>query len=186
MRMLRELGERVESAVLEGVGRTASRYQERRSVPVDLLESDDAFLAVFDAPGATAEDVEVRFDDDVLSVTIDRFRDFYDDFEMKVPGRGLTLRGRVELPHGASVNARAAEATVTKHGALHVRVPKIENDPDRDEPIRVDTSDDDGPDVTPDTENVPDPDEDAGPDTAGTDTDADSGTNIDITDHDEE
>lgn len=160
--MLREIGERVESAVLEGVGRTASRYQERKPLPVDLLESDDAFLAVFDAPGASAEDVDVHFDENVLAVTVERFRDYYEDYEMKLPGRGVSLHGEVELPAGAAVDARQASATVTKHGVLQVRLPKTEDHRgrDSDEPIRLDTDADAADDDRPESET----DEDAGGD----------------------
>jgi len=40
--------------ILENVGRAAGRVQERTPLPADLLESDDAYLVVFDAPGAEA------------------------------------------------------------------------------------------------------------------------------------
>ena len=125
-RMLERLGERIETAVLEGIGRTASRVQERKPLAADLLESDDAYLVVFDAPGATAADVDVRFDDGAVSVRIERFRELYDGFEMKLPGRGLTLEGSVELPAGTGVDPSAAEATLTKNGTLQVEIPKTE------------------------------------------------------------
>jgi HSP20 family molecular chaperone IbpA len=121
---LRGLGERVEHAVFEAVGRAASRMQERKPLSADLLESDDAFLAVFDAAGATAGDVDVRFDDSTVFVRIDRFREFYDEFEMRVPGRGLSLSSSVSLPGGDRVDPREATATVTDNGVLHVRIPK--------------------------------------------------------------
>lgn len=168
--MLRELGERVESAVLEGVGRTASRYQERKPLPVDLLESDDAFLAVFDASGATAEDVDVHFDENVLAITIERFRDYYDDFEMKLPGRGVSLRGEVELPAGAVVDAREATASVTNYGVLQVRLPKTEDHRGRhsDEPIQLDTDANDDSEAS----------ADASDESAADASDADTGTDI--------
>ncbi|MWG35415.1 Hsp20/alpha crystallin family protein [Halomarina oriensis] len=124
--MFKELGERVESTVLEGIGRSSARWQERTPLKVDLLESDEAFLAVFDAPGVRREDVEVRFDENTLFVRIDRFREFYDDHDMRLPGRGLSLDGSVDLPTDATVDAREAEATVTQNGTLRVRIPKTE------------------------------------------------------------
>lgn len=126
--MIRQTVESIGNAVLDGIGRAASRVQERKPLPVDLLESDEAYLAVFDAPGATASDVHVRFEDDTLSVRIDRFREFYEGFEMRFPGRGLALDGRVRLPDGAAVDPDAATATLTTNGTLEVHVPKLESD----------------------------------------------------------
>ncbi|WP_247413556.1 Hsp20/alpha crystallin family protein [Halomarina salina] len=125
--MFKELGERVESAVLEGIGRSSARWQEKTPLKVDLLESEDAFLAVFDAPGVHREDVEVRFDENTVFVRIDRFRDFHDEFDMRLPGRGLSLDGSVDLPADAEVDAREADATVTQNGTLRVHVPKTES-----------------------------------------------------------
>lgn len=125
-RMLERLGERIETAVLEGIGRTASRVQERKPLAADLLESEDAYLVVFDAPGATAADVDVRFDEGSVTVHVERFRELYDGFEMKLPGRGLTLEGSLELPAGTGVDPSAAEATLTKNGTLQVEIPKTE------------------------------------------------------------
>jgi HSP20 family molecular chaperone IbpA len=125
--MIRELGRTLTDTVMETVGRAASRVQERRPLPVDLLESEDAYLAVFDAPGATSSDVQVRFDENRVEVRLDRFRDFHDGFEMRLPGRGLSLDGHVALPPDAKVDAREATATLKRNGTLHVRVPKTED-----------------------------------------------------------
>ncbi|WP_101296243.1 Hsp20/alpha crystallin family protein [Halegenticoccus soli] len=124
MNGLRELGRSTASAVLERVGRGMSKVQERKPLPHDVLESDDAYLVVFDAPGATREDVQVRFVDNEVQVRIDRFRDFYEGFEMRFPGRGLSLDGAAELPDDASVEAGEPNATLTKNGVLRVRIPK--------------------------------------------------------------
>jgi len=131
--MIREVSRSLGRAVMDGIGRAAGRFQERRSLPADLLESDDAYLAVFDAPGATAADVAVRFEGGGLSIRIDRFRDFHDGYEMRVPGRGLALSGSVELPEGAAVDAEAATATVTERGTLEVTIPKVERDDENDD-----------------------------------------------------
>ncbi|MFD1513502.1 Hsp20/alpha crystallin family protein [Halomarina rubra] len=144
--MFKELGERVESAVLEGIGRSSARWQERTPLKVDLLESDDAYLAVFDAPGVRREDVEVRFDENTVFVRVDRFREFYDDYEMRLPGRGLSLDGSVDLPADADVDAREADATVTQNGTLRVHIPKTESGREvtvGDESVPHDTADED-------------------------------------------
>jgi HSP20 family molecular chaperone IbpA len=124
--VIRDVGERLGRAVLDGVGRVAGRFQEHRSLPADLLESDDAYLAVFDAPGATAENISVRCRGTTLTVRIDRFREFRDGYEMRFPGRGLALGGEVELPSEASVDADAADATLTRAGTVEVLIPKVE------------------------------------------------------------
>lgn len=121
---LREVGESVGEAVLDGVGQASARLQERRPLAADVLESDDAYLVVFDAPGAEREDVQVRYDGNVVAVRVDRFRDLQEGFEMRVPGRGLSLSGEVDLPEGAHVDVEAAEATLTDNGTVRVRVPK--------------------------------------------------------------
>ena len=132
--MIRDIGESVGNAVLDGVGRIAGRTQERRPLPTDVLESDDAYLAVFDAPAASAGDVQVRFSEDAVHVRIDRVRDHHEGFEMRAPGRGLALDGQADLPDGARVDPEAATATLTSTGTLEVRVPKA------DEPVRTSTA----------------------------------------------
>ena len=122
--MIRDIGEAVGNTVLETAGRAAARTQERRNLGVDLLESDDAYLAVFDTPGAPGSDIQARYEDGTIIVRVDRFRDHREGFEMRFPGRGLALDGRVELPPEASVNPAGATATARDNGTLHVRVPK--------------------------------------------------------------
>jgi HSP20 family molecular chaperone IbpA len=149
--MIRKMGASIGRAVLDGVGRAASRLQERRSLPSDLLESDDAYLAVFDAPGATAADVDVRFEGGTVSARIDRFRDFHGDYEMVLPGRGLALGGTAELPEDAAVDADRAEATLTDNGTLEVSLPKTADGNDGDEaPTDVDATAE--PDSAPESE----------------------------------
>ncbi|QPV63956.1 Hsp20/alpha crystallin family protein [Halosimplex litoreum] len=142
MNTLRDIGESLGNTVLENVGRAMGRAQERTPLPVDLLESDDAYLAVFDAPGAQSSDVQVQFDSGLVEVRIDRFRGFHEGFEMRYPGRGLALDGHVELPAEARVDADAATATLRENGTLEVRVPKAEPvDSEVDEALEADEVD---------------------------------------------
>lgn len=138
--MIREVGASIGRIVLDGLGRAASRLQEQRELSADVLESDDAYLVVFDAPGATAEDLAVRFDDGTVSIEIDRFREFYEGYEMVFPGRGLSLGGVAELPEEAAIDADRADATLTEHGTLEVLLPKVGAE-------TVDTTDDTSTDV---------------------------------------
>ncbi|TQQ79752.1 Hsp20/alpha crystallin family protein [Halonotius terrestris] len=129
MSRLETYGREAINTVLERVGRGIGHVQERKPLEYDLLESDDAYLVVFDAPGASKEDVQVRYINNELEVRIDRFREFYEGFEMRVPGRGLTLSGTAELPDAASITTgtTSPEATLTQEGTLHVRIPKSES-----------------------------------------------------------
>ena len=131
------VGESLRNTVLDGVGRFAGRTQERRPLPTDLLESDDAYLVVFDAPDARAEDVQVRYAEDSVHVRIDRTREHSEGFEMRFPGRGLSLDGRATLPTGATINPDEATARLTSEGTLEVELPKVEGSDDG--PIRIST-----------------------------------------------
>lgn len=110
--------------LLENVGRITSRIQETRLLKADVLESEDAYLAIVDAPGATASEVQVRYQSGEILVRIDRFREFYEEFEMRLPGRGLALDGKVHLPADAAVDADAATATLRDNGTLEIHLPK--------------------------------------------------------------
>jgi HSP20 family molecular chaperone IbpA len=121
---IKDFGESAAKSVLERIGRGVSRVQERKPLPYDLLESDEAYLVVFDAPGVQRSDVQVRFLEGEVQVQIDRFRDFHEGFEMRFPGRGLSLDGSVTLPDAAVVDATEATATLAENGTLRVRIPK--------------------------------------------------------------
>ncbi len=129
MTRLKTYGREAINTVLERVGRGIGQVQERKPLSYDLLETDEAYLVVFDAPGATKDDIQVRFMDNELEVRIDRFREFYKGFEMRFPGRGLTLSGTAEFPDDASVTSATTtpEATLTRSGTLQVTVPKSED-----------------------------------------------------------
>ena len=126
MTRLKSYGREAINTVLERVGRGIGQVQERKPLPYDLLETDDAYLVVFDAPGATKDDIQVQFVDSELEVRIDRFREFYPDFEMRFPGRGLTLSGTISFPADASVTSARTQpkATLTRSGTLQVLIPK--------------------------------------------------------------
>jgi HSP20 family molecular chaperone IbpA len=119
-----ETGRSALRSALERVGRGWGRVQERRPLSYDLLESDDAYLVVFDAPGVRGEDVDVTFLDRTVEVSLERFRDFYDGYDLVFPGRGVSLSGSVDLPRDADVTPEGANATLTRNGTLHVEIPK--------------------------------------------------------------
>ena len=153
--MIREVGASIGRTLLDGIGRAASRLQERRALSADLLEGEDAYLIVFDAAGATAEDIGVRFEGRTVSVRIDRFREFYEGYEMVFPGRGLALSGDVELPPEATVDADRADATLTRTGTLEILIPKAESETTEAD-AEVTTEADPSPEGTPDPDPRPD------------------------------
>lgn len=124
----REFAEAVGGAVARRVGRAASRFQEEVPLAVDVLESDDEYLVVFDAPGATASDVQVNYAGNTVRVRIDRFRQYREGYEMQFPGRGLSMDGEATLPADAVVDAEHARAELQSDGTLHVYLPKAEDD----------------------------------------------------------
>ncbi|MGZ0748644.1 Hsp20/alpha crystallin family protein [Haloparvum sp. AD34] len=125
MRLL-DTGREAVRNVLETVGRGWSKLQERRPLSYDLLESDDAYLVVFDAPGVRGDDVQVQFMENTVEVRLDRFRDVREGLDLVFPGRGLTLSGSADLPADASVEPSGANATLTRSGTLQVEIPKDE------------------------------------------------------------
>ena len=148
--MIRELGETIGNTVVESVGRAVGRTQEQRPLATDLLESDEAYLVVFDAPGVEEGDAQVRFEDNAVMVQLDRFRDFHEGFEMRFPGRGLALDGDATLPADAAVDPTGATATLKSNGTLQVRIPKVETD-DAEARAAVDVEDP-GDEATDDTD----------------------------------
>ncbi|WP_348611836.1 Hsp20/alpha crystallin family protein [Halobaculum rarum] len=182
---LKDVGESAVNTVLDRVGRGVATVQEKSPLAYDLLESEDAFLVVFDAPGAERSDVQVRFNEGAVEVRIDRFRDFHEGFDMRFPGRGLALDGRAELPPGAAVEPEDASSTLTDHGTLRVRVPKVaggsvavedgdadadaEADDEVDEPVQLDMEED--ADAGDDDEDAEDGDAAADADAEADDTD---------------
>ena len=122
----KDVRESISSTLYRQVGRANSRVQEHRSLPVDILENDDSYLVVFDAPGIDTEDIQVRYLEGNVKIQIDRFREFYEGFEMCFPGRGMALGGEVDLPDDALVDPDAATARLTDVGTLNIEIPKDE------------------------------------------------------------
>lgn len=126
--MMRDFGEAIGETVIESMGRAFARSQEQRPLSADLLESDDAYLVVFDAPDAKSDDVQVRFEENRVIVRVDRFREFHEEYRMRFPGRGLSLEGSVTLPSEATVDPSEASATLKENGTLQVSIPKMDTE----------------------------------------------------------
>jgi HSP20 family molecular chaperone IbpA len=129
----------VGDAVLRRAGRVAGRLRRAVDRPVDVLESETAYLLVFDVPGASTSDVVVSYRDDAVEVRVDRFRAFHEGFEMRFPGRELVLDARAELPADAAVDPERAEATLRDDGTLQVTLPKCDPEEDEHDDVDVDS-----------------------------------------------
>lgn len=140
---MNEFVESLGKAVMKRIGRVAGRFQEERPLASDLLESEDEYLVVFDVPGVTASDVDVRYEKGEVRIRVDRFRDHYEEYEMRFPGRGLSLDGRRRLPTNANVDASAARASLDGDGTLSVFLPKRETGFDSTEEETPFTEEDD-------------------------------------------
>ncbi|MGM0397365.1 MAG: Hsp20/alpha crystallin family protein [Halobacteriota archaeon] len=119
---------RIGDAVVDTVGQVASRFHEATPLRSDLLENPEAYLVLFDAPGATITDIQVWYETGGIEVRVDRFRTFHEGYEMRFPGRGLALEGRAELPDDAVVDLERTRATLKEDGTLQVRLPKADED----------------------------------------------------------
>lgn len=115
------------------VGRASSHVQRHKTLPVDVLESDDDYLVVFDAPAVERDDVQVRYVEGGVKIRLDRSRFTVDGFRMRFPGRAMTLTGRTSLPDGATVDPDSATARLTETGSLRVHIPKESGDADERE-----------------------------------------------------
>ena len=89
-----------------------------------MLENDVSYLVIFDTPGTAPEDLEVRYVTGRVRIRVDRFREFYDGFEMRFPGRSMELDGEIELPEDAVVDPEAATARVSDVGTVKIEIPK--------------------------------------------------------------
>jgi HSP20 family protein len=95
------------------------------SPAVDVEENDDAYVVYAELPGVTAEDLQVSFDDGVL--TVHGERKFYEEKKTetfrRVERRYGTFHRSLRLP--GPVNSEKVEAAF-KDGLLTVTVPKAE------------------------------------------------------------
>lgn len=123
---LRGVRESVGNALYKQLGRASSQIHRTRPLQEDVLETDDSYLVVFDSPGVEPEDVQVRYVDGRVKIRVDRFREFYDGFEMRYPGRSMDRDGEASLPADAVVDPDAATARLTDVGTLEIDIPKHE------------------------------------------------------------
>lgn len=86
----------------------------------DLLESDDAYLLVVDAPGATADTVEVVADGARLTVEARRRKAVPPEFDYRREDRPVFLDADLPLPPEAS----GVESVAVERGVVEIRLGK--------------------------------------------------------------
>ena len=100
----------------------------RQFVPaVDIVETENSFVATADLPGLTKDDIELSLEDGVLSISGER------TFKNEDKGDGKSFR-RIERSYGSFVrtvdlpkDVRADKVKAAfKNGILEVRMPKTE------------------------------------------------------------
>lgn len=125
---LREFGSlqgemnRLFNTFLDGEGSGQTR---RWLPPMDLFETEHAFVARFDLPGMDEQAIDIEVEDRVLSVSGERTleqEDTVDGWYRFERGHGQ-FRRTLQLPEG--VDADAISASFDK-GVLELRIPKPE------------------------------------------------------------
>ena len=92
---------------------------------LDLSETDEAYLARFDLPGLKPNEVEVQFEDGVLTVRGERAHQESEEQEGFLRAErsfGAFFRS-IRLPQGTDPDGIEA---MFENGVLHVRMPKLE------------------------------------------------------------
>lgn len=114
--------------VFEGNGRTLQNW-----VPaLDVVETDDELVYSFDLPGVSKDDIDIQFEDGMLTVTAkrDRKHEVKEDRFYRYERRFGTFSRTVGLPQGADESSIRADFN---DGVLKVRVAK----PEETKPRRI-------------------------------------------------
>jgi HSP20 family molecular chaperone IbpA len=102
---------------------TTGGPRPRRAVapPVDVFESADELLIVADIPGVPADGVELRFENDTLTLGARRAASKDESPALVRESEDVDFATTFRIPAGIETSAIAAE---TKNGTLIVRLPK--------------------------------------------------------------
>lgn len=127
------------------LARELSRDRDRRGVEpggrpawepaLDISERGDAYLVAVELPGVDPEDLEVTFEDGMLTIQGERhFAHDSSERRFRIERRYGTFRRAITLP--ADVVADAIEATIAD-GVLQIMVPKAEDTKPRRIDVRL-------------------------------------------------
>jgi HSP20 family protein len=109
--------------VEEKNGTIAGKAYQRRSVapPVDVFENADELLIVADVPGVPNDGIELRCENDTLTLTARRSPSGTDAPALVREYDDMDFSATYRIPAGIDASAITAE---TKKGTLLVRLPK--------------------------------------------------------------
>jgi len=102
----------------------ATREPTRYEIPpVDIYETDDGLTCIFDVPGVTKSDLDLRVDEGKLTIRANVSREkpgtpFYEEFELLGYYRQFELSDTVDQEH---ISAEL------KHGVLTLTLPRAEH-----------------------------------------------------------
>ena len=118
------LGRELEQ-ILGGVGRDGARAVADWRPAADLVEAEDGYHIELDVPGLTEKDVQIQFEDDVLTVSGERKTEHksVEDGYRYVERRQGRFERSFRLPQG--IDAEQVKANI-EQGVLRVTLPKPE------------------------------------------------------------
>lgn len=115
----------MQSAFDESGGADERKAERGPRIPFDILEREDDFLLRAPVPGFRAEEIDVRFEDGLLTVSGERAETEVEEegsYRLREWRQG-DFRRRLRLR--ARIDVSAAEAEV-RDGVLELRLPKAE------------------------------------------------------------
>jgi HSP20 family protein len=118
---------------------TSRNGVEYTSLPVDIRQTDAAFIVEASVPGFTPDDVEVTFDDGVLTITGRRSstETAKDATYVRRERRSTSVFRQVGLP----AEVRAEDITATfENGVLRVEIPRAQKAAPQRIPVTVGTT----------------------------------------------
>ena len=106
-------------------GGNGGSYARRWIPAMDLVESGDEYVLTADLPGLSQDDINIEFEDNVLTVSGERKSEHTDRKEgyFRIERASGAFSRSLTLPEG--VDADAVKATFDK-GVLEIRIPKPE------------------------------------------------------------
>lgn len=114
------------SRFFEDFGNGLGVVEERFTPPIDIQETDDAYIVEVDVPGMKKEDVHIEVHDDVLTIKGERKSDREEKREdyHRIERQYGTFRRTVTVPGGFQYDAVKAKF---EDGVLRVTLPKRED-----------------------------------------------------------
>lgn len=124
-RMMEQMSRQLEEATREWDGERFGRELGQGSMGIDLADRGDEFVATADVPGFQKDEIDLRFQDDTLSISASRQRESEEEDEtyLRSERERRSMQQRVRIPE--PVEEDRIEATLT-NGVLTIRLPKAE------------------------------------------------------------